>query len=312
MPKAPAPSTDAPSVPLREAPKAKIAKQSDALTGTTLSETTDTVNALWYGKSGTGKTTALAALANLGPVVIINAEGGLKRRPLQNRGINVGNIEVFTLADYDRKYECLESVFWNLKARLDDDPTSIVGVCWDSITEIHKVLIRESIDTRVAKATATGRGSDDPFFIDRSDYGVMTEQMRILIRRYRDLPCHFGVTALERREVDQEDGRVTYGPAITPAIANDLFGYMDIVCHSETLDDEYVGRFNSIGKYEAKDRFDALPRTLAQPWFDRVVAYVNDELTDATDPIQLAIRERIANSKTPAATTAVGDTTDPA
>ena len=40
------------------------------------------VNALYYGREGTGKTTAAAHLANRGRVLYINAEAGLKRQPL--------------------------------------------------------------------------------------------------------------------------------------------------------------------------------------------------------------------------------------
>lgn len=284
------------TAPLRTAPKQRVAEKSATITRVPLSDVEDFTNGLWYGPGGTGKTTALAAAANLGTLILVNAEGGIKKRPLAKRGINVSNIESVVLADYENKYDTLEGLFWQIKDELTTKPGSIVAVGWDSVTEIAKVVLRDVISARVAKAERTGKGSDDPFFTDRSDFGVQTEQLRLLLRRFRDLPCHFGVSALERRDQD-DDGAVHYGPAVGPAFATDLFGYMDVVCHTSVsdtyTDEEYWGHFRPVGKYDAKDRLDVIPHAgLVDPWFDRVVGYVNDTLTLEHDPIMGAARER--------------------
>ncbi len=253
---------------------------------TELADMTDKVNGLWYGKSGSGKTTDLCTLANYGRIVFVNAEGGLKRKPLVNRGIAIDNIQVTTLSDYPagRRYDALEALFWHLTENVP------YGVVWDSITEIHRILMREQIDRRVAKARVTGRGSDDPFFTDLADYNPVTEQLRILLRRFRDLDCHFGISALERRDVDQDTSKVSYGPAISPAIQTDLQGMVDVVIHTEVGGSpeapEYRGVVIPAGKYEAKDRLDSLPNTMAFPSFERVIDYVEGDLTEETDPLR--------------------------
>lgn len=260
---------------------------------TSLADVEDHVNALYFGEGGTGKTTHLLTLANIGPIVVINAEGGLKRRALERRGIDVSNVEVY---GGPLTYDGLEELFWQLKARLANKDKPLVGVVWDSVTEINKVAIRNSIEDRLDKLERTGKGgSADPFQTDLSDYGRAAEQMRILIRRFRDLDCHFGASALEKRDKD-DDGAVIYRPDLSPAVNRDMFGYTDIVCHTrlaETGDEvEYWGDFKPVGKYVAKDRFGALPRRLINPTYERMIAYVHDVFEEDEDSEMVAAKER--------------------
>lgn len=252
------------------------------------------INIMYYGDGGTGKTTNLAAMANSGRVLVINAEGGLKARPLQLMGINIENIEVKPEVGGVVNYDLLEKCHRQILSDLKDDPDSWAGVVWDSVTEIHQAMLLEVREDEIVKAERRGK-EVDPFFNDLSYYGTMTEKMRTLIRRYRDLPCHFGISALERRDQD-DDGKVKYGPAATPALANDLFGYVDIVVRTQVAevagDEEYQGIPRPHGKYRGKDRLKALPRTMIDPTFDRVAAYVNGHLTADTDDVMIEAKER--------------------
>jgi len=260
----------------------------------TLADQQEVVKILYYGDAGSGKTTAMSSASKLGPVLYIDAESGLKRGPLARLGIPTDQIE----PHQQITFEALEQVYFEVKARLTDDPTSISTVVLDSVTEIQKILLENIIGKAVAKAT--GRGMDrDPFQIDRADWGVVTEQMRRLTRRFRDLPCHVAFGALPKREVD-DDGSVTYSPALTPAFQTDLMGYVDVIIHTEVREiggqEFHLGTCKPVGKFTGKDRFGILPQTLVDPTLDRVVAYVNGELTAETDPRQRAAREASNNS----------------
>lgn len=265
----------------------------------TLADDDEYVNALYYGKSGTGKTLAAAHMAKLGPVVFINAENGLKKRAAKQHGIDPSNVLIFPdpATDEELTFKAIEDLGWELKAELDDDPTRYAGIVWDSASEIHKVLLTTHANKMWEKAQRNGRDRDR-FFIDRPDYGVMTEQMRTLIQFYRDLPCHLAITALERRDQD-DDGKIQYAPAVTPALQADLIGWMDIIGHTyvETFKTgpEYRADFEPAGKYQAKDRFEALPRMLIDPFFDRIVGYVHDEINSDNDPVMNAGRKRQAD-----------------
>jgi hypothetical protein len=250
-----------------------------------LSDQDDWVNILSYGEPGTGKTTAQAHMAKLGRVVYINAESGAKRRALAQFDIPLDRIEVFPAKGQIISFESLDDLFWELK---DDVP---VGVVFDSVTEVHKLLLeqvtaREVEKTRRKQERAGLEPDVDPFFIDRSYYGVMTEQMRQLIRKYRDLPCHTAFTALPRRDQNDKTGEVTYGPALTPALATDLMGYVDLICHHTIEDGLYCGTFVAKGIKVAKDRYRCLPPVLVNPTMDRIVAYIREELQAETDPEQ--------------------------
>lgn len=270
-----------------------------------LDDELETLNVLYTGDGGSSKTTSIAAMAHLGRVLIINAESGVKARALRKLGIPTQNIFVRPdkATGEQPTFEMLEDLFWEIKADLEADPNSWAGIGWDSITEIHKVVLKAASTYRVAKALRTGKGNSESA-TDIADYGVMTEQMRTLIRRYRDLPCHFAASALMRRDKD-DDGKVIYRPAVTPKLQDDLFGYMDIVCvtsEAEVGDEiEYQGLFSSAGKFRGKDRFNALPRRLVTPTFDRLVAYVNETLDVDSDPVmqEAAERRRDLVKKTP-------------
>ncbi len=272
------------------------------VTRATLADQTDDANILWYGEGGSGKTSDIATMANLGKIILINAEQGIKRRPLIKLGVNVANIEVVPDPNSGEPltYDLLDRLLWELKSDLETGTSEYVGVGWDSITEISKVVLSRLSAKRAAKAARTGKGSSDPFFTDLDDYRGMAEMMRPMVRHYRDLPCHFAASALERRDVDQDDGGVKYGPQLSPALAGDVFGYMDQVIHTEVRedpdggdDDIYLGLTRPIGKYRAKDRLKALPRLMAEPTFERVIGYVTETIDYDNDPVQAEAKERL-------------------
>lgn len=269
-----------------------------------LTDTIDPQNVLYYGDGGTGKTSHMAAMAKLGPVLFVNAEGGLKRRPLQKLGVPVENIQVWPSPGQAITYDGLAELHARLLSDLEKDPTSWAGVCWDSISEIHKMLL-ESVSRKAfrrAERDGKDRAEFGEFFIAVEDYGIMTEQVRRLFRRFRDLPCHFAVSALQRRDKD-DDGKVKYGPAVTPALANDIYGWMDLVIYTDVRDihghEDYRGQFHPVGKYRAKDRYGVFPAHMPTPSFDRIVDYVEGELDTDTDPVVQHWREIAANHTPP-------------
>jgi hypothetical protein len=270
----------------------------------TLADAEEHINGLWWGREGGGKTTDVLTAANRGRVLVVNAEGGIKKRPLREFGIDLDSIvpwpprgreDELTIAN-------LESLAWQIRAQLQADPNAWYAVVWDSITEIYEVAVggvRAAEFEKNANAPVAKQKEyrNDPYFTDISDYGTATAQMRHLLRLYRDLPCHFLVTALERRDVDDDTGKVQYGPAVGPAFQKDLLGYMDITINAEAtelrigadkkvdLRDEFTGRTRSDGLSRAKDRLKALPRFMPVPTFERVVDYVEDRITEDSDPL---------------------------
>lgn len=264
-----------------------------------LEDVIEPVNCLWYGDGGMGKTTNLMAMAKLGKVLVVNAESGIKARALREHGIPIANIEIFPDPDdptEELTFEGLEALWLRIREELNDDPTSWVGTGWDSVTEIQQKMKDIEVVRSVAKANRRGM-ERDPFVVDQDNWRTINEQCRSLIRRFRDLPCHFGATALSRREQDS-DGTVVYMPAVTPGLQNDLIGWFDIICHcsvaivGEDQEEEYRGLFKPHTKFRGKDRFKILPKWLVDPQFDRVIQYVDGGITIDKDPVMKEAKKR--------------------
>lgn len=295
----------------KKAPAKKAATPKLLAKAKPLTELHDQLNGLWCGDQGTGKTTDVLSMANLGRVLLVNAEGGAKHRALRRRGINVDNIVVLPEDPADLSFEYLRDLAWEIKADLASDPTSWTGGVWDSISDIHRRLLKnvsaylfERATNRGESRVSTASPGDaiNESFTDRSDYGVMTNQMVELLKLWHDIPMHFAVTALLRRDKD-DDGKVAYRPAVTPALSNELMGLMDIVCVTQVAemdddgDDEYRGLFRPSGKYRGKDRESVLPKWLIDPTFDRCWDYVTEKLTVEDDPVMQTAKARRAAIK---------------
>lgn len=260
-----------------------------------LDDTIDFVNVCFYGKEGSGKTSNGARLANTsngmpkgkGKVLVVNAEGGLKKKALLKRGVDTDRLVLWPKPGNRVTYKGLDEVFRRVKADLVKDPDSWNGVMFDSATDIHIELLDAVQAARVKKIIERGQEAD-PDFIDRADYGGMGKQFRDVLRKFRDLPCHFIVTALERRDVDKDTGKPSYGPAVTPALQSDLLGYVDfvIMCKAEDEDGPFRGLTRANSRYRAKDRFDVTPKIMVDPFMDRIFGYLTDDLDPETDPEQ--------------------------
>jgi hypothetical protein len=261
-----------------------------------LVETRDKVKLLCYGDSGTGKTTGLATLARRGRVLFIDAESGVKAAALArpDLAIPVDNIEIVSNTGYDD----LQALVWELRAEFAQDPDRYIGVVLDSMTEIQAAWLAHEMQELSERAARRGV-QRDPFEIEGSDWQRNTSAMRQLIRDFRELPCHVGFAARLRADSDK-DGVVTYGPQLTPKVADDLIGYVDIVLamqpvvlpsrDSERRTPIYSAFTRRAGKWRAKDRFGVLPTQLVEPSFDRLVDYISGDLAARHDPLQKVLR----------------------
>lgn len=271
-----------------------------------LSAEREFARAVFWGREGSGKTTSAMHAAHLGRILVINAEGGIKKKPLIDMGVPVDNIMVWPPRGEQITHKGLDEVYFQIKSDLQDDPDSWMAVVLDSASEVVIGMVDHVSTDRVEKARANNRTIDevDAFFTDRSDYGTMSKMFRDILRKFRDLPCHLIITGLERRDVDEDSAKVTYGPAVPPAIQTDLLGQVDFVLHFRAADDEgkpFRAVTKKSGKYRTKDREGVLPHVLAHPTFDRIVGYINGDLQEEADKEQKAL-VAAAPAKKPAAT----------
>lgn len=286
-----------------------VASAGSALAGFyQLDEADEKLKICLYGREGTRKTTGLATSTQAGPTLVVSAEGGLKASALKKHGVKVENLAVWpgpedkavTEAGLARRLEALHE---RLLAGFHRDPAFLYAVHLDSFSELFSVLRDQAQEGRVDKALAKPGVTEDMVdidFVDRDDYGIATNQARKILRRFRDLPCHVVITALEKYD-EKEDAIV---PAVSPAIRIDLLGMVDMVLYSKVdpvTDEEDAPEFHRAltasgakGATRGKDRYDALPRVLVEPTFVRILGYKTGELVESEDPLQVAYHEERA------------------
>ncbi|QLF82731.1 RecA-like DNA recombinase [Microbacterium phage SBlackberry] len=278
-------------------PKATSSDWSDDLF-VAYDETEEHLNVLYWGREGSGKTIDLATATQLGKVLFINAEGGLKKRALLANGVDTSNLVVFPRPGQELTYASFEQALFRVKSDLMDDPKSWFLVAIDSVTEIAAAFTEAVSDETFARNKAKNPnwtpGLNDQFFTDRGDYGVSTKMIRKLTRMLRDLPVHTAITALERRDVDEDTSKVAYGPAVGPALQTSLLGYVDVVLYTKAADEErpyFRAQTKKVGTARAKDRLGVIPTVLVDPTFPRLLAYNEGTLTEDTDPVQEALKQ---------------------
>lgn len=268
-----------------------------------LDQEPDHLSVLYYGREGTTKTTSalrMTALPAPGRVLLVNAEGGAKAQALAKHGVDTSRVATWPAPGKRVTFAGLEALFYRLAADLEKDPDAWLGVVWDSGTEIVQTVLDQVVEDAIAEqeeiiAKTRGRAGNisvrDRFDTDRDDYRKMSNMVRSLVRKWRYLPCHFVMTALVREDGGEGKGkRTVYGPKFTPALADDILGYMDQVLYLKSTRNKgrpvYYATTVQADDDRAKDRYDSLPRELVDPGFDRVLGYIQGELVAADDPIQ--------------------------
>lgn len=283
----------------RPAPPSATPVKQTAL-GTVLADMTTFVTELVWGPEGTGKTTDALRMTKLcvgddanKRVILINAEGGAKVQALRQRGVDVAKVEVYPREEDGIGALSFEGLF-DLATELSERSDEYIGWVWDSGTEITKRLL-DTVTAEAREKDAKLGKARGRFQVNLEDHGVASSMLRELLRKYRDLPMHGVITALERRDQDNDTGKVKYGPAMAPAMANDSAGLVDLVIYKtvDNLGDLVIRSGHTVPTKtrRAKDRFGVLPAKLADPYFDRIVGYVNGELTRENDPVQAAVRK---------------------
>lgn len=311
-------SSSAPAPAVDEIVDAEIVDEDEF---TDLDEAEEWVKALYFGTEGTGKTTAIAFMANLpgdGDVIIINAEAGLKKGPLKALGVRTDCIKIWNPPGNGvMTYEKLERLYFRTAARLRENPKSVKGIGMDSLTEIvNKILEQASYTMWEREQRNTRKAEEDKRYsaeiTQLEDYGLMTSQVRKLMRKFRDLPCHFAATALETEaqgEGEYSHSKKQAAPEMTPKLRTSVLGYVDVALRltSETLpvsegesETLVTARTKPSALVRAKDRLGVLPRDFPEPRFDRLVEYVNGTTVWADDevfPMYAQTRERAAAYK---------------
>jgi hypothetical protein len=101
------------------------------------------------------------------------------------------------------------------------------------------------------------------------EWGKNIEQIRKLVRAFRDLPMNCIMTALAQYDKDQKTGIVKGKPSLSGKLANEVAGFLDIVVYMYTkVVDSEIRRLvlsTPTDTQVAKDRSDRLPMVIENP-----------------------------------------------
>lgn len=187
------------------------------------------VKVLVYGASGAGKTTLVASAPS---PIVLSAEAGL----LSLRDYEIPYIEIRKMDDLAEAYH------W---AAESEEASQFQTICLDSISEIAEVVL-----------AAEKRKTKDP----RQAYGVMQDTIQEYVRKFRDLSGKHVYFSAKLEKVQDEMGRILYGPSMPGNKTGQLLPYyFDEVLamrveHNENNETVRMLQCEGDGTWLAKDR----------------------------------------------------------
>lgn len=181
------------------------------------------------GHAGAGKTLFSSTFPN---PFYASAEGGmmsLARRRIRGTEIRTSN-------DLRELKQVLDQPA-EVRTELLKGPVDTVVI--DTIDEIQRILHKERLASKRIES------------LDQASWGWLGEQMRTIIRTFRNLEMNVVFTCHLKETTDQSTGQVFFKPALQGAIGDEISQYMDLALLLRTeLATRVVG--NTTERYEKR------------------------------------------------------------
>lgn len=216
--------------------------------------------ALVYGASGTGKTHLMGTLGELGKVLIIDIDQGI--RTLQNApdllkahyNDNITVVSFDKFKDLDEAYKLVDAnnpTTWSRKLGITiSQPFD--WIAWDTWSELQWYMLEE---LRSNDAEMRGLGLNFRKNIQIQHWGMMTDLNKLAIQQLRMCKVNQVFTMQEKLDKDELSGQIYGGPAIHGKMVQEMPAYFDVVVHTYTdIQGAYCATTKSKGKWPAKTR----------------------------------------------------------
>jgi hypothetical protein len=220
------------------------------------------INGLIYGEPGVGKTVLLGscdAVPEMRKMLILDVDGGTLS--IKDSYPNVERLQITKFAQLQRVYDDL----------FNDAGHGFQTVAIDTGTEAQKINMNVIMAKAVAAAADKGEVRD-PEVPSFREWGISGEQMRGLIRAYRDLPMNFFMTCHVKDDKNEQTGAVKKSPDLPGKLARQIPGFFDLCLYMYSKEIEKDGEKKDLRllcsaateKIVAKDRSAKLPKIIQQ------------------------------------------------
>jgi len=252
------------------------------------------INFCLYSHPGEGKTVFWGTGDER--ILILDCDPGMGTQSAKALG---SKALVMPVTDYDELQEAYEYC----KHELRKDSPQVAWIAWDSLTLFQD---RTLIDDLMVDAVAENPKQDE-YVPSQRQYLQSMNRIGRYVRLFVELPFHFGVSCHVEMEKDDKDGSSLWMPQIQgrnmpSKIAGymNVVGYMDKATVKEGTKDVKVQRilFEKVGKFYAKDRFNAAGKHLDRPTLPKLEALLLKDVSSAASaPTPIRRPRRIGATK---------------
>ena len=221
---------------------------------------TDPVFALVYGASGTGKTHLMGTIGELGRVLIIDIDQGIKTLRNAPDLKKAGYTDNITVVSFD-KFRDLDEAYKLVAANDPKQWTKKFGitieqpfdwVVWDTWSEIQWYMLEE---LRSKDSEMKGNGLNFRKNVQIQHWGMVTDLNKLAVQQLRACKVNQVFTMQEKLDKDELAGAIYGGPAIHGKMVQEMPTYFDVVVHTYTdLSGNYCATNKAKGKWPGKTR----------------------------------------------------------
>lgn len=213
----------------------------------------NSVFALVYGGSGTGKTHFIGTLGSLGRVLVIDADQGYKTLISKNvpnltdamrNNITITTFDAF--GDLNKAYHLVEkndpvewSRFFTQQAKQEVTITEKFDwIVWDTWTEVQWYMMQELRKKESLLSANMGKDIDFRKNVGIQHWGMLTDLNKLAIEQLRECTkkhaCNQVFVMQEIQKINETLGTVEKGPSIHGKMVGEMPSYFDFVVHTYT------------------------------------------------------------------------------